>query len=83
MRNCTHLTVNWGRDIEIDQVKDYGHEGGEARNGVNLSRGLIRLEPLGETQKKYPYCPSIWMVSSDDIPLILETGDELPAGSQK
>jgi hypothetical protein len=32
----THLAVNFGRDAERDQVKDYDREGGPARKKVDL-----------------------------------------------
>jgi len=31
-----HLTVYFGRSIKVDNVENYGHEGGHACNGVNL-----------------------------------------------
>jgi hypothetical protein len=36
---CTHLAVNFGRNAEIDHGKNYDREAGQARNGVDLSRG--------------------------------------------
>ncbi len=38
---CTHLAVNFGCSVETDQGKDYDPEAGQARNGVNLSKGQI------------------------------------------
>jgi hypothetical protein len=38
---CTHLAINWGCIVEINQDKNYDREAGHARNGVNLSRGWI------------------------------------------
>jgi len=32
----THLTIYWGCSIKADHVKNYSHEGGDAREGVNL-----------------------------------------------
>jgi len=29
---CTHLAVNWGRNVEINQGKNYDGEAGQARN---------------------------------------------------
>jgi hypothetical protein len=37
----THLAVNFGRNAERDQVKDYDCEGGPARNHVDLWEGQI------------------------------------------
>jgi len=36
---CTDLAVNFGRNAEIDQGKNYDREAGQARNGVDLSKG--------------------------------------------
>jgi hypothetical protein len=44
--HCTDLTVYLGRNIKSEQVSDYGREGGEARDGVNLSKGQIRPGPF-------------------------------------
>jgi hypothetical protein len=38
---CTHLAINWGRIVKINQDKNYDREAGQARSGVNLSRGWI------------------------------------------
>jgi hypothetical protein len=38
---CTHLAINWGCTVEINQDKNYDREAGQACNGVNLSRGWI------------------------------------------
>ncbi len=46
---CTHLAVNWGRNVEINQGKNYDGEAGQARNGVKLSRASIQTR---ETQSK-------------------------------
>jgi hypothetical protein len=32
----THLTVYWGRSIKDDHVENYGQNGGQARDRVNL-----------------------------------------------
>ena len=34
----THLAINWGCTVEINQEKNYDREAGHARNRVNLSR---------------------------------------------
>jgi hypothetical protein len=38
---CTHLAINWGCAEEINQVKDYDREAGQARSRVDLSRRWI------------------------------------------
>ncbi len=39
---CTHLAVNFGRNVETDQDINYDREAGQARNCVNLSKGKIQ-----------------------------------------
>jgi hypothetical protein len=39
---CTHLAVDRGCDVESHHVEDYNHEGGQARSGVDLSKGQIQ-----------------------------------------
>ena len=46
---CAHLAVDFGRTTEIDQGINYDHEAGQARNGVDLSKGQIQTK---ETQSK-------------------------------
>ena len=82
---CTHLAVNFGRNAEIGQGENYHQEAGQARNGVDLSKGEIQTR---ETQSKalivtYPYRPSIALMSSENIPLVVKIGEELPAASWK
>ena len=38
---CTHLAINWGCTVVINEDKNYDREAGQARNRVNLSRGWI------------------------------------------
>jgi hypothetical protein len=38
---CTHLAINSGCTVEIYQEEYYDREAGQARNGVNLSKGKI------------------------------------------
>ena len=42
----THLAVNFGRDDEIGHGKNYDHEAGQARKGVDLSEGHIQTRIL-------------------------------------
>jgi len=48
---CTHLAVNFGRNAEIDQGKNYDPEAGQARQGVNLSKARGQIQ-TGGTQRK-------------------------------
>jgi hypothetical protein len=43
---CTHLAINWGCVVEINQETDYYREAGQARNGVDLLRDGFRLGKL-------------------------------------
>jgi hypothetical protein len=36
---CTHLAINWGCIVDINQDKNYDRESGQARSGINLWRG--------------------------------------------
>ena len=36
---CAHLAVDWCRNAEIDQGKNDDREAGQARSGVDLSKG--------------------------------------------
>jgi len=40
--HCTHLAVNFGPDAEIDHGKNYSRKAGQARSGVDLSKGRIQ-----------------------------------------
>ena len=35
----THLAIDWGCTVDINEDKNYDREAGQARDGVNLSRG--------------------------------------------
>ena len=48
---CTHLAINWGCAVEINEVKNYDREAGQARSGINLLRGWTQTR---ETQSKAP-----------------------------
>ena len=43
---CTDLAVNFGRKAEIDQGKKYGREAGQARSGVDLTKGEIQTRKI-------------------------------------
>ena len=45
-RYCTDLAVDFGRNAEIDQHITYGHEAGQARNGVDLTKGEIQTREI-------------------------------------
>jgi hypothetical protein len=47
----THLTVDRGRGIESEHVKDYSHEGAHACQGINLLRGMMTIINLSDSVK--------------------------------
>ena len=38
---CTDLATNWRCTVEINEDKNHDRESGQARDGINLSRGWI------------------------------------------
>ena len=93
IKRRAHLTVRFSRQIEGDQVDDYGHERGEARKEINLPRDKIspRLtsrdsEDKGPLLRKkapmttYPNCPPVGLTTSNDTPLEAKSSEELPSG---
>lgn len=79
MKYPTHLAVNFRRNVERDQVKDHDREGGPARHQVDLWEDQDQTEIRSKAIVTYPYRPSIGLMSSDEPPLVVKTGDELPA----
>ena len=41
MERTTYLTVDHGRSIKANEVKDHGYKGSHARKGINLHKLLI------------------------------------------
>jgi hypothetical protein len=75
----THLAINWGCTEVINEGKNYDREAGQARSGINLLRGWIRLGKLKVRPiVTYPYRPPVASMLSDDAPLEVKRGDELP-----
>jgi hypothetical protein len=82
VKHCTHLAVNFGRNVERDQGKDYDPKGGPTRNKVYLlTGGTLTEEIQSKAIVTYPYCPSKGLTSSDESPLVVEIGEELPSVS--
>ena len=80
---CTHFAVNFGLDVERNQVKDHDRERGPTRHKVYLwGRGTILTKDIrSKAIVTYPHRPSIGLTSSDETPLVVKIGDELPAVS--
>jgi hypothetical protein len=78
-----HHTVRWNRNVNTHQYEYYSDKSGYTRSGVDLPNGPA--QDLGsETQQKQcidtnPYCPTEGAMPSDDVPLVIESGGELPA----
>ena len=63
-------------------------EGAQARQGINLLRGITNIRPSDPVRcdrksRTDPYCPPVSTTPSDDAPFIIEIADELPAGIGK
>ena len=83
------MTIDRVRRIEKEHIKTYGNEGTHACQGINLRRRAINTRPSragNEIQKKHetdPYCPPVWATPLDDAPFVIESDEELPAGTGK
>lgn len=81
----TYLAVNRSRSVDIYQVKDYVQEAGNASEGVNLTKLLFSPHAKGgwESQKlpavTDPNRPAVGSMTPDDIELVVEGCEELPA----
>jgi hypothetical protein len=62
---CTHLAINWRCTEEIDQGNNYDSKAGQARSGVNLSRGWIRQGKL--KVRSYDHVPILSIDSVDVV----------------
>jgi hypothetical protein len=81
--DMTYLAVESGRNIQNNQSKYHCYETGYPRNRVDLQR-KIRPEPCNEARKKRrlgtdDYRPAVRSTPSNNIPLVVKSGDELPA----
>jgi hypothetical protein len=95
-RHRTYLTIGLVRHVESNEFRDYSHERGEARKGVNLPKRQGESQPEAHSEgtrrrcpsKKspsnlnttYPYRPSVAYTSFDDVPLIVKIRGKLPSG---
>jgi hypothetical protein len=88
------MAERWAGKVEVDEGQDRYHEGGDARKGVNLPKGqeeISRIQSGAHFQARQqcpgkvpintdPYRPPVAYTSSDDIPLVVKSSDELPSG---
>ena len=67
--------------VETDQGNYYIQESGQARNRVDLQKetGMATKRESKMFIITDQYCPAIGSTTSDDIPFIVKSGDELPA----
>jgi len=90
--HAAYLTVDASRDVHTSHIKDYSNKGGHTREGVYLYRdGRGRVEKSSAAGKRRnareariitdPYRSLVRAMSSEDIPLVVKTGEELPTGS--
>lgn len=83
-RKMTHLTVVSSRHGDCLYIKYYRSKSGQACSRVNLpGADQFRAPGWGETQiiariTTYPYRPVVGATPSDDTPLVVKSGDELP-----
>jgi len=89
--HAAYLAVDTSQDVHTCQIKDYSNEGGHTCEGVYLYRdGGGRVEKSGAAGKRRnareahittdPYRLLVRTMSSEDIPLVVKSGEELPTG---
>jgi len=90
--HAAYLTVDRGQDVHTSHIQDYSNEGGHTCEGVYLYRdGGGRVEKSSAAGKRRnmreahiitdPYRPLVRAMFSEDIPLVIKSGEELPTGS--
>lgn len=86
-RDGTYLTAYRGLKVKRNQVKEYGHKGGQACKGVDLPMMNVQLSRTRKPSQNregrvvtYPYCPSVWAAPPDDVPLVGKSSEEFPTG---
>src|SRR5579863_1600011 len=85
-RRTTYLAVVFGRNVQIDQAKYYVNESSHARDRIDLPKEAEgkNFELCNETRKEMRlstdhYRPAVRPTPSNDIPLVVKGGEELPA----
>ena len=80
-----HFTLKSSRsNVKTHKADYYSNKSEYARSGVDLPNGVDYSRArtwATKIQQKYTnqYCPTEGAMSSDDTPLIIESGNELPA----
>ena len=89
--SAAYLTVEGSQNVDTSHVKDYSSEGGRTCEGVDLYHGdRGRVEKSSAAGKRRnareahiitdPYRSLVWAMPSEDIPLVVKSGEELPPG---
>ena len=89
--HAAYLTVDRGQHVHTSDIKDYSNEGGYTCEGVYLDRdggGMVEKSSAAGQRRNAreahiitdPYRSLVWAMSSEDIPLIVKSGEELPTG---
>ena len=87
MERGTHLTVAHKLGVERDDGKYHGDEGSHAHKGIDLWNRSVWASSAGRGPNEAlettdPYCPAARKMSSNDIPFVVKTGEEFPAGGE-
>jgi len=77
MADMTYLAVELSCIIRIDQAKYYGHESGHTRGRAHLQKDAEPDDKMCAGADHY--CPAVRSMPSNDTPLEVKSGDELPA----
>ena len=84
-RRTTYLAVVSGRKVKKDQAKYHLNESGHARDRIDLPKEA-KGQLCNETRKEIGlnidhYRPAVRPTPSNDTPLVVKSGEELPARS--
>jgi hypothetical protein len=81
MRYGTHLAIDWGRNVHINDVQYRGHETGHACEGINLSSR--ENQPTYDQRDALvitdPYRPPVRNMAHKYPPFVVERSDKLPS----
>ena len=83
-----HLTIQWSRNVKINEVNDYGGKKGCARKRVDLSNEQVSTNLKAEITTRVkapvatdPYRPPVGTTLSYEVQLKIEGCNILPTGS--
>ena len=81
-----YIAIISGCNVEAHQGKNHSHESRHACNRIDLRKGADKARVLGRATKPErtdPYRPTVGSTPSDGTPLVVKSGDELPARSRR